>query len=633
MDSRADELRAKAEAAYFEMEMDAALRYVDQAVSLCMMGCSQSKQASLKVLRGMIVFLAQGDEAKARVHFRKGLEVDPDVTTDPMITTPAVEKLFHDERARFLAERSGKKSSGAGPVAAPPSPYDTPAEGEDEPEAQASGGEEGGIRRTVKWNRGFLEAGYSLTMASAHENMRAASSPTLDSAGDDPQLDNRPDNDSYILSGTHGCDAPPGQYCVRVTQGFSAFAHGLHLGGGYFVTERFGVGGRVRWNPNSGDGVMSNILVGFRTYYQLSEPKQTGLHTMLFAGLMLGQIQVRPKQRPTTPTDDIERPWVRTGLGGLEVGGKVAYRFKRNLGVFASPEIYTLFPDFSFGLQVTAGLDFTFGEAEHVFYEPGTEVAPAQIATPSVVDEDGDGVPDDRDRCPSEPEDRDGFQDDDGCPDPDNDGDGIPDEQDRCPGQAEDMDGFQDDDGCPDRDNDGDGVPDDEDQCPLTPGPGINHGCPVADRDGDGLADRFDNCPDEPGSLEHMGCPKPQLVQIEERRLKILDAIYFKRNGHVIEKRSYKLLDQLAHVINAHPEIAHVRIEGHTDATGSAAVNRKLSQRRADAVMRHLTTRGKVSRHRLSAHGFGPDRPINPNATTEAEHAENRRVEFMTLTE
>jgi outer membrane protein OmpA-like peptidoglycan-associated protein len=628
MDSRADELRAKAEGAYFEMEMDAALRYIDQAVSLCMMGCSPNKQASLKVMRGMIVYLAQGDEAKARSHFRKGLEVDANVTTDPMLSTPAVEKLFQDERARFLAERSGTKPADSRP-SAPPSPYTT----SDEPDAEVAP-EAPGVGRTVKWNRGFLEAGYSLTMASAHKSMRAASSPTLENPGDDPQLDNLPENDSYILSGTHGCDAPPGQYCVRVTQGLTAFAHGLHLGGGYFVTERFGVGGRLRWNPNTGDGVMSNILVGLRTYYQTSEPKLTGLHAMLFAGFMLGQIQTRPKQRPTAPGDPIDRPWVRTGLGGLELGAKFAYRFTRNLGVFASPELYALFPAFSFGLQVTAGVDFTFGEAEHVIVTSSPEVAAETAVTaPQMADEDGDGVPDDRDQCPNAPEDRDGFQDDDGCPDPDNDGDGIPDEQDRCPGEAEDMDEFQDDDGCPDRDNDGDGVPDQDDQCPLTPGPAINHGCPIADRDGDGLADRFDNCPDEPGSLEHMGCPKAQLVQIEERRIKILDAIYFKRNGFVIDNRSYKLLDQLARVINAHPEIAHVRIEGHTDATGSAVVNRKLSQKRADAVMRHLVTRGKVSRHRLSAHGFGPDRPIHPNATTDAEHAENRRVEFLTLTE
>jgi hypothetical protein len=84
-------------------------------------------------------------------------------------------------------------------------------------------------------------------------------------------------------------------------------------------------------------------------------------------------------------------------------------------------------------------------------------------------DRDGDGIVDRHDRCPLEPEDHDGFQDDDGCPDPDNDGDGIPDAVDRCPLEPEDHDGFQDDDGCPDPDNDGDGIPDAVDRCPLEP--------------------------------------------------------------------------------------------------------------------------------------------------------------------
>src|SRR5262249_25783383 len=84
-------------------------------------------------------------------------------------------------------------------------------------------------------------------------------------------------------------------------------------------------------------------------------------------------------------------------------------------------------------------------------------------------DTDGDGINDDVDKCPQEPEDKDGFQDDDGCPDSDNDSDGIPDAADKCPNEPEDKDGFQDDDGCPDPDNDGDGVPDAQDKCPDQP--------------------------------------------------------------------------------------------------------------------------------------------------------------------
>jgi hypothetical protein len=125
------------------------------------------------------------------------------------------------------------------------------------------------------------------------------------------------------------------------------------------------------------------------------------------------------------------------------------------------------------------------------------------------TDRDGDGIPNERDRCPDDPEDFDGFEDEDGCPDPDNDrdgvpdvndkcpnlpgpppdgcplaptddrdGDGIPNDRDKCPDDPEDFDGFEDADGCPDPDNDRDGVPDVDDACPNTPGPAAKRGCP-----------------------------------------------------------------------------------------------------------------------------------------------------------
>ena len=138
---------------------------------------------------------------------------------------------------------------------------------------------------------------------------------------------------------------------------------------------------------------------------------------------------------------------------------------------------------------------------------------------PDFRDRDHDGILDAVDRCPDEPEDKDGFQDDDGCPDEDNDNDGIPDAVDKCPNQPEDFDGFQDDDGCPDPDNDGDGIPDVDDACPNEPEDGKGKrpfdGCPstVEDSDGDGIPDVKDQCPDEPedkdGFQDDDGCPDP----------------------------------------------------------------------------------------------------------------------------
>lgn len=132
------------------------------------------------------------------------------------------------------------------------------------------------------------------------------------------------------------------------------------------------------------------------------------------------------------------------------------------------------------------------------------------------LDNDRDTVLDEDDNCPLEPEDRDGFEDDDGCPEPDNDNDGFLDADDPCPVEAEDKDGFEDDNGCPDLDNDGDQVADAVDQCPMEPedkdGFKDEDGCPEPDNDLDGLADLNDLCPNHPedkdGVVDDDGCPE-----------------------------------------------------------------------------------------------------------------------------
>lgn len=136
---------------------------------------------------------------------------------------------------------------------------------------------------------------------------------------------------------------------------------------------------------------------------------------------------------------------------------------------------------------------------------------------PRFYDQDGDGIADDQDECPELAEDKDGFEDRDGCPDFDNDDDGVPDEEDKCPLEMEDEDEFQDDDGCPDPDNDADGTPDARDACPNEAGPPEGGkrgpGCPAKDADGDGVEDALDKCPDEAedkdGYADDDGCPDP----------------------------------------------------------------------------------------------------------------------------
>ena len=142
------------------------------------------------------------------------------------------------------------------------------------------------------------------------------------------------------------------------------------------------------------------------------------------------------------------------------------------------------------------------------------------IFEPSIGDRDGDGYKDDVDLCPDDPEDFDDFEDEDGCPEPDNDKDGILDVDDKCPNDPETRNGFQDEDGCPDstdNDRDGDGIPDDVDKCPDDPEDKDNFededGCPDPDNDKDGILDVDDLCPNDPedkdGFEDKDGCPDP----------------------------------------------------------------------------------------------------------------------------
>ncbi|QQR46378.1 OmpA family protein [Myxococcus xanthus] len=271
------------------------------------------------------------------------------------------------------------------------------------------------------------------------------------------------------------------------------------------------------------------------------------------------------------------------------------------------------------------------------------------------IDSDGDGVPDIRDRCPNEPEDIDGFQDGDGCPDPDNDGDGIPDGEDGCANEK----GPKHTKGCPDPnyDTDGDGVVDGEDACVDKPGPKSNKGCPEDenDADGDGIPDKLDKCPDKPGPKDYDGCPdtdgdevpdneddcpeqfgppenngcpydSPPYVVVESDRIRIKGNVLFETGSAVIQKQSYPLLDEVATVLRKNPTLGPVLIEGHTDNRGSRALNMGLSDRRAKSVLEYLVAKG-IARKRLSSKGFGFDNPIATNDTA-LGRAKNRRVDF-----
>src|SRR6185437_3728654 len=173
-------------------------------------------------------------------------------------------------------------------------------------------------------------------------------------------------------------------------------------------------------------------------------------------------------------------------------------------------------------------------------------------------DTDHDGIPDKTDKCPTEPEDKDGFEDADGCPDPDNDKDGIPDKADKCPNEPEDKDNFEDADGCPDPDNDADGILDNVDKCPNEPedkdGFEDADGCPDPDNDKDGVLDAADKCPNDPGPPDNDGCPKKyEHIVVTPEKIELKQKIFFDTNKATIQPRSFSLLDEIASVLKTRP--------------------------------------------------------------------------------
>jgi len=175
------------------------------------------------------------------------------------------------------------------------------------------------------------------------------------------------------------------------------------------------------------------------------------------------------------------------------------------------------------------------------------------------------------DACPDLPEDLDGIEDEDGCPEGDTDRDGVLDYIDRCPDEAETINGFKDDDGCADE--------------------------------------------------------GPAQIVVEEGRLVILETIRFEPNSSKIDRGSHGVLDQIALTLRAHEEIRGLEIGGHTDSTGPRGFNMRLSRERSRSVRLYLLERG-IPPARIHARGYGPDKPIGDNNTDEGK-AQNRRVEFL----
>jgi OOP family OmpA-OmpF porin len=241
-----------------------------------------------------------------------------------------------------------------------------------------------------------------------------------------------------------------------------------------------------------------------------------------------------------------------------------------------------------------------------------------KIVIPPPPDSDGDGVPDNMDKCPGTPA---GTPvDADGCEiKKDSDGDGVLDDADKCPetpaGVKVDAVGCE-------LDSDGDGVADSKDQCPNTPaGAKVDaNGCEL-DTDGDGVVDSKDQCPDTPKGdrVDMFGCSFKTEIK--------LPGVVFDTASAELRAESYPILDGAAEVLKRYPELK-IEVAGHTDSRSSDAYNLDLSKRRAATVMQYLADKGVTNT--LSSRGFGERQPVASNKTEEGMQ-QNRRVVLRVL--
>lgn len=305
------------------------------------------------------------------------------------------------------------------------------------------------------------------------------------------------------------------------------------------------------------------------------------------------------------------------------------------------------------------------------FSAPDAHALVGFVFEPTVGDRDGDGLRDDADRCPDQPEDQDLFDDEDGCPDLDDDrdtildvddecrmvpedhdgdadedgcpegsdgdrdGDTILDADDTCPDDPEDRDGFEDEEGCPDPDNDQDHIFDTDDLCPDdaedADGWQDGEGCPDPDNDEDRILDVDDDCPNEPerynGTEDEDGCDDRGVIELGTGGIDLFEPIQFAYDSAEILPESFHILDAIAQVLSLNPEVELVEVQGHADDRGNDDYNIALTRDRAASVVRGLADRG-IGAGRMRSGGYGERCPLSPGTSTEARDR-NRRVEIV----
>jgi outer membrane protein OmpA-like peptidoglycan-associated protein len=398
---------------------------------------------------------------------------------------------------------------------------------------------------------------------------------------------------------------------------------------GYFFTDHLAIEAEGAWVPAKGRDRVDVSYTPLRA--KLAFNARAGEHVGFILGV--GYVQSLYKR-----DYDLSDAGV-TGSVGIRLGSGDVTSLRIDTYVDYIPSPDNGFSDnLNWGIQ--PGLSFMLGGNRGV-RDRDADGVPDKIdeckKTPAgdkvdakgctIKDGDGDGVLDDVDQCKDTPA---GDKvDAKGCSLPkDADADGVLDNVDQCldtpAGDKVDAKG------CTIKDGDGDGVLDDVDQCKDTPaGDKVDEkGCSLPkDKDGDGVTDDKDRCPSTPAGVkvDAEGC---QVLFEQAKKPLVLEGVNFATGKAELTPESQAILDGVAESLVAHEDIK-VQVGGHTDNTGSAAVNKRLSAARAEAVRQYLISKG-VAANRLTARGFGPSKPIASNKTAEGR-SQNRRVELTRI--
>ena len=403
--------------------------------------------------------------------------------------------------------------------------------------------------------------------------------------------------DEYFNTGDHW----------NILPSISRLSVGRYIGGGFV----FELAGSLNQIEKYGDMGVSQMA-----YYAVDGSFNYSLRALLNDGWIDPVVGIGGGYTNIADNGDVPI----SDLSAATLNGKVGlnFWFNDNIALTLESNYKHVFDnDGATHFQHAGGIKFMFGGTDSDgdgIYDKDDECpeTPGLPEFNGCPDSDGDGIEDRMDNCPDEA----GLAEFDGCPDTD--GDGVPDPQDECPEEA----GSVEMNGCPDAD--GDGVADNEDDCPNEAGPAENNGCPYEDKDGDGVLDKDDDCPEVAGTAANNGCPEPDVEVISELN-EYSKTVLFDLNKATIRDDSEEALQSIADIMNEYPNtIFH--IEGHTDSTGSADYNEKLSRERAASVEAWLEENG-VPSSRLTSEGYGESRPIATNSTA-AGRQDNRRVEI-----